>query len=175
MGGAIHCEQSSAQWCLLSYRCAGPQEGQGGQVRRRNQETMERSSTPPLLLLSSTMYVFSYFALCRHKTNKWSVGIPRRSGTASELYRCLFSVFVICRQAWFEYFLCRPSNVSAPKAALRLSCCPKPGFMASKCRCRRLSTHGKRLRKCKASEPTFMLLLKLKLEMSDDLKSKFQS
>jgi hypothetical protein len=47
--------------------------------------------------------------------------------------------------------------------------------MASKSRCRRLSTHGKRLRKDKASEPTFMLLLNFKLEMSDDLKSKFQS
>jgi hypothetical protein len=38
-----------------------------------------------------------------------------------------------------------------------------------------LSTHGKRLRKDKASEPTFVILQKLKLEMSDDLKSKFQS
>ena len=181
MGGAIHCEQSIAQWCLLSYRCAGTQEEQGGQVRRRNQETMEHSSTPPLLLLSSTMYVFPYFALyagalCRHKTNEWIVGIPERAGTAAEIYPFAYCQFLfICRLAWFECFLCLPSNMSAPKAALRLSCCLKPGFMASKSRCRRLSTHGKRLRKYRASEPTFMLLLKIKLEVSDDLKSKFQS
>jgi hypothetical protein len=47
--------------------------------------------------------------------------------------------------------------------------------MASKSRCQRLSTHGKWLRKDKASELTFILLQKLKLEVSDDLKSKFQS
>jgi hypothetical protein len=47
--------------------------------------------------------------------------------------------------------------------------------MASKSRCWRLSTHGKRLRKDKASELTFTLLQKLKLDMSNDLKSKFQS
>jgi hypothetical protein len=35
--------------------------------------------------------------------------------------------------------------------------------------------HGKWLGKYKASKPTFMIKLKIKLEMSDDLKSKFQS
>jgi hypothetical protein len=141
---------------------------------------MEHSPTPPLLLLRSTMYVFPYFTLCagtlcRYKANERNVGIPKRAGTASEIYRCLFSVFVYMRLAWFECFLCRPSNVSAPKAALRLNCCPKPGFMASKSRCRRMSAHGKQLRKYRASEPTFMIKLKIKLEMSDDLKSKFQN
>jgi hypothetical protein len=86
-----------------------------------------------------------------------------------------FQFSFICRLACFECFLCRPSNVSAPKATLRLSCYPKPGIMASKSRCRRLSTHEKWLRKDKTSEPALILLLRLKLEVLDDLKFKFQS
>jgi hypothetical protein len=47
--------------------------------------------------------------------------------------------------------------------------------MASKSRCRRWFAHEKRLRKDKASEPAFFVLQKKKFEVSDDLKSKFQS
>jgi hypothetical protein len=86
-----------------------------------------------------------------------------------------FQFSFIYRLALFECLLCRPSNVSAPKATLRLSCYPKPGFMASKSRCRRLSTHEERLRKDKMSELTFIFMQRLKLEVLNDLKFKFQS
>jgi hypothetical protein len=124
-------------------------------------ETYHSTSSFLLVKLNVCIFIFALFAgtICQRKTNEWNVGIPRSSGTASGIYLLfIFSFSFICRLARFECFLCWPSNVSAPKAALRLSCYPKPGFMASKSRCRRLYTHEKQLRKDKASKPTFFVL-----------------
>jgi hypothetical protein len=42
----------------------------------------------------------------------------------------LVNYFNYMLAGFIRFFLCRPSNVSAPKVALRLSCCLQPGFMA---------------------------------------------
>jgi hypothetical protein len=140
---------------------------------------MEHSSTPSFLLLklnvciSILLCVLALYAGAR-LMNEMSAF--RGDRALPPVYIVVYFQFLfICRLAWFECFLCRPSNVSAPKATLRLSCCPNLGFMASKSRCRRLSTHEKRLRKDKTSKPTFISTTNLKLEVSNDLKFKFQS
>jgi hypothetical protein len=75
--------------------------------------------------------VFSAGAVCRHRLIN-EISTPKESREQPLVYVCqLFSVVsVLCRLALLGFFLCRPSNVSAPKAALRLSCCPQSGFMA---------------------------------------------
>jgi hypothetical protein len=123
---------------------------------------MEHSSTPSLLLvklnvcISILLYVPALYAGAR-LMNEMSAS--RGDRALPPVYIVVYFQFLfMCRLVWFECFLCQPSNVLAPKATLRLSCCPKPGFMASKSRCRRLSTHEKWLRKDKTSEPTFVLV-----------------
>jgi hypothetical protein len=140
---------------------------------------MEHGSTPSLLLvklnvcISILLCVPTPYAGARLMNE---ISASRGDRALPPVYIVVYFQFsFICRLVWFECFLCRPSNVSAPKATLRLSCFPKPGFMASKSRCRRLSTHEKQLRKDKTSEPAFILLQRLKLEVLDDLKFKFQS
>jgi hypothetical protein len=140
---------------------------------------MEHSSTPSFLLLKLNVCIsilLSVPALYAGARLMNEISASRGDRALPPVYIAVYFQFsFVCWLAWFECFLCRPSNVSAPKAALRLSCCPKPSFMASKSRCRRLSTHEKQLRKDKTSEPTFILLQRLKLEVLDDLKFKFQS
>jgi hypothetical protein len=130
---------------------------------------MEHSSTPSLLLMklnvciSILLYVPALYVGARLMNE---ISTSRGDRALPPVYIVVYFRFsFICRLAWFECFLCRPSNVSTPKATLRLSCCPKPGFMASKSRCWRLSTCEKRLRKDKTSEQTFIFTVKLKLEV----------
>jgi hypothetical protein len=71
---------------------------------------MEHSSTPPLLLLRRTMYVFPYFTLCagtlgRHKTNEGSAGIPGESGHCLRVM-LLFIYCFLLYAGWLD------SNVS---------------------------------------------------------------
>jgi hypothetical protein len=140
---------------------------------------MEHSSTPSLLLVKLNVRISILLcvpALYVGAKLMNEMSASRGNRALPPVYIVVYFQFsFICRLACFECFLGRPSNVSAPKATLRLSCYPKPGFMASKSRCRRLSTREKWLRKDKTSEPTFIFTAKLKLKVYDDLKFKFQS
>ena len=86
MGGTVHCEPSSAQWFVLSYRCTGTKERWAGQTRVRGQATMEYSSTPTFLLMKGAMYVPRLILNEMSALRGWS------SGTASLLCLCFISV-----------------------------------------------------------------------------------
>jgi hypothetical protein len=95
----------------------------------KNQETMEHSSTAPLLLLSSNVCI-SIFLLCvpalyagTRLMNEMSAS--RRAGTASEIYRCLFYSFLLYA-GWLDFnvsyvglVVCRQQRPLFDSAAVR--------------------------------------------------------
>ena len=109
VGRAVHCEQSSAQWCLLSNWRTGTEERKDGQVRRRNQASMEHSVASSFLFLKMWCKEFLFCTLfamnkrCRHL--EWI------SGTAFTGIACNMFIFS-CIPVWLlEVFLFRFSNV----------------------------------------------------------------
>jgi hypothetical protein len=99
-----------------------PQEGQGGQVQKRNQVAMEHSSAPSLLLLKLNVCIsILLYAPALHADARLMNEMLASRGDRAlpPVYIVVYFQFsFICRLAWFEYFLYWPSNVSAPKAAL---------------------------------------------------------
>jgi hypothetical protein len=141
---------------------------------------MEHSSTPSFLLLKLNVCIF--ILLCvptlyagARLMNEMSAS--REDRALPPVYNCcLCSVFHLY-VGWLDLnisyvglVMCRHQRPLFDSAAVR-----NPALWLARVDAGDLSTHEKGLRKDKASEPTFILLQKLKLEVSDDLKSKFQS
>ena len=115
MGRTIYCEQSIAQWFLLSYRCKATGKEQGGQVRRGIEATMECSTTSSLLhLAKKCMYPSRLICryVCRQWAYQWNSGASSSNSGTALINDCCYFLCV----SWNDSFrLTRISNVWAPK------------------------------------------------------------